>query len=154
MPRLDPEYLTTEPAQARRRPRPRPASAQRAGRDSPEETVGRLPETEGTGSRGGGLGAVLWPAAATFAMVFAAGLYLFWLRLPGQQPAVLPPARAVALPAFALVAGWIAAVRFLPRILPRTLAWLLLAGATVFVAIVMGRDVTAWLRAALGSTPF
>jgi hypothetical protein len=151
MPRLDTEYLTTEPAPARRATRPRPAPAKQPAPHHAEDAAVHPPAAESGNERPDGLGAILWPAATTFAMVFAAGLYLFWLRHPGQQPAAPPPVRGVVLPPFALVAGWVAAVRPLPRILPRALAWIILAAATVFVAIVMSRELTAWLRAAFSS---
>lgn len=149
MPRLDPEFLEShEAAQQRHRPRPT------TGRPVPVQPLQGEPAQENgttTTPRHEGWGNTLWPALASFAVVFGLGVFVFWLLYPGRQPAVTAPPRGVALPSFALVAGWVAGLALLPRVLPRPLAWLLLAAGTVFVAIVLSREVTTWLQAVLGS---
>ena len=152
MPRLESEYLEASAATPRkRRARPIPVGRAVAGKDghsTEEESAG-----EQSPERIAGLEGLLWPALTSFALVFAAGVYALWLLHPGQRQAVSAPPRGVVLPSFALVGGWLAGLVLLPRVLPRPLAWLLLAAGTVFVAIVLSREVTAWLQAVLGQIP-
>ncbi len=101
--------------------------------------------------QGHGVGTLLWPALASFALVFAAGVYVFWLLHPGQQPPTVSPACGIELPAAAVVVAWLAGLALLPRFLPRGLGWLLLTAGTIFVAIVLSREVTAWQQVVLGS---
>ncbi len=150
MPRLDSEYLTKSPASHphRRAPRAAPPPPRAALEADPAASIpAERPQRERTEGAGG----LLWPAMASFALVFAAGVYVFWLLHPGQQSEAIPTAHGIDLPSAAVVAGWVAALALLPRILPRGLAWLLLIAGTVFVAIVLSREVTAWLQAVLGS---
>jgi hypothetical protein len=151
MPRLDPEFLESA-EQAKRPHRARPVTAERRAdrsRTNPPAAEPAPGEERPAGRES--LLAVLWPALATFALVFGLGVFVFWLLHPGRQPAVTPPARGVVLPSFALVIAWVAALLLLPRFLPRALAWSLLIAGTVFVAIVMSREITAWLQAVIGS---
>lgn len=146
MPELDPRLRTAE---GENRPRPQPVTAAAPKRTSTAPAGEPVPGR----TRPKGLSAALWPALTSFALVFAAGVYAFWLLHPGQRPSVSVPPRGVALPSFALVAGWVAGLALLPRLLPRPLAWLLLAAGTAFVAITLSREVTAWLQAVLGQIP-
>ena len=153
MPQLDPEYLETA-EQAQRRHRSRPTTAgRRAGTETPAPRAPSAPDGELEPVRREGAGAMLWPALTSFALVFAAGVYGFWLLHPGQQPPRVAPPRGVVLPSFVLVAGWVTALVLLPRLLPRALAWVMLAAGTVLAAIVLSREVTAWLQAVLGQIP-
>ena len=152
MPRLDPEYLeeATDGRRRSRRSAPSPGVRLRRRsrqRDAPTHAAPDLPREE----RGHGIGTVLWPALASFALVFAAGVYVFWLLHPGEQPQAIATTRGIELPTAAVVAAWLAGLVLLPRLLPRGLGWLLLTAGTIFVAIVLSRDVTDWLQAVLGS---
>ena len=155
MPRLDPEYL--EPFVAKRRPR-RSARSVRLRhvphpRSQPGHTVDAAPELP-RHERSDGFGTLLWPAVASFALVFAAGVYTFWLLHPGQRPQAISPTPGIDLPWAAVVVAWVVTLALLPRLLPRGLGWLLLIAGTVFVAIVLSREVTSWLQAVLGSIQF
>jgi hypothetical protein len=151
MPRLDSEYL--EESAGNRRPRPSvPSTGQRVPRPSPRgsgaiDAAPEMPRDE----RSEGFGTLLWPALASFALVFAGGVYVFWLLHPGQQPQAVSPPPGIELPAAAVVVAWLAALALLPRLLPRGLGWLVLTAGTVFVAIVLSREVTDWLQAVLGT---
>ena len=144
MPGLDPRL---QAAHDEDRPRPRPVTASR--RQMPATTSKDEPVSEPVRSER--LSPILWPALATFALVFGIGVFVFWLMHPGQQPAVSTSPRGIVLPSFAVVAGWVAGLTLLPKLLPRALAWVLLAAGTVFVAVVLSREVTAWLQVVLGS---
>ncbi len=151
MPRLDPEYLEGA-TDGRRSRRPARSTGGRLPRRSPrrDAAIDAAPEMP-RDERGDGLGTLLWPALASFALVFAAGVYVFWLLHPGQQPQAVSPASGIELPAAAVVVAWLAGLALLPRLLPRGAVWPILTAGTVFVAIVLSREVTAWLEAVLGS---
>ena len=154
MPELDPRLRAT-PGEAERRGRPRPMTAPRPRGDrapGPPDPASEA-AARAAPARGPGLSTLLLPAVAAFALVFAAGLALFWFLRPGHQAAAGGPAPGVVLSPLLVLVSWLLALIALPRLIPRGLAYALLAAATVLVATYLSREVAAWVQVLLLRIP-